>query len=54
MKTKISAAANIGSQPMRVSEGLQVQFPLASFVLGDRNALRISALAVAANVYRQL
>jgi hypothetical protein len=34
-------AANIGSQSMRVSEGLQVQFTLAGFVPVDKDALRI-------------
>jgi hypothetical protein len=48
-KDKITAHNN-GSYFIRVSEVLQVQFPLASFVSGDKDALRNPLRNIAANV----
>ncbi len=42
--------ANIGSYFIRVLEVLQVQFPLASFVSGDKDALRKPLRNIAASV----
>ena len=43
-------AANIGSYFIRVSLVLQVQFPLAIFVPGDKDALRKPLRNIAENV----
>jgi len=47
-------SANNGSYPMRVSEGLQVQFPQAKFVTCDTEAATQTRTGHSRNRYRQV